>query len=286
MGKTQEQVRANQTRMAQESLPGLSVLSVELEALVSDVFGRRIAYEPDIGADVMVLSFVTKQREHLRTVRVLIDAKQHRDAHLIARTMVEGMARLLWAFNQKPDRTDRWFWFGAILDWRQMKKNEENGIVVEPDDRTELKTYVDRYGPNYYRTTVRKAIETAQVAGTVYEIPEDPWRNDWTTTNIESMFVGVDGKRLYESIYRDSSEWVHWGPRTILRAMQLAAWGTTGFTEEDWRVALFALQLGCQSLIQSLEVLDLHFSLGIAGRLDTINRKMVAIQLESLATES
>ena len=97
------------------------------------------------------------------------------------------------------------------------------------------------------------------------------------------MFTELQAKRLYDSVYRDSSEWVHWGPRTILRATQSAEWGVAGFTEEDWRVALLALQLGGQSLLQSLEVLDMHFSLGISDRLAELGQRMVTIQTEALA---
>jgi hypothetical protein len=280
---TQEQRRAIQERMAREALPRLSVLADVLEALANEVFDRRIPYDPEDPASVMVLSFVTKQREHLRSVRLLLKAKQHRDAHVIARTMMEGLARLLWAFNRRPERTDLWFWFGAILDWRQTKKNEASGMAVDPGEKAELKTYVDKHGPNYYRPKVRQAIEDAHQNGTVYEIPEDPWANDWTPTAVADMFTEVEARRLYDTVYRDSSEWVHWGPRTILRAMQAAEWGVAGFTEEDWRAALVAMQLGSQSLMQTLEVLDMHFSLGITDRLAELGQRMVTIQTEALA---
>ena len=165
-----------------------------------------------------------------------------------------------------------------------MKNNEENGMVVDPGEKAELNTYVDQHGPDYYRPNVRKAIEQAAEPGAPpYEIPEDPWASDWTPTGVADMFTELQAKRLYDSVYRDSSEWVHWGPRTILRATQSAEWGVAGFTEEDWRVALLALQLGGQSLLQSLEVLDMHFSLGISDRLAELGQRMVTIQTEALA---
>ena len=283
MNVTHEQRKAAQERMALEAMPRFGMLADELDSLTNELFSERIAYQPDDGASVMVLSFVTKQREHLRSVRLLIDSKQHRDAHLIARTMIEGMGRLLWAFNRKPERTDLWLWFGAILDWRQTKKNEEKGRFVDPVEKVELKTYVDLHGPNYYRPKVRDAIAAATVPGApAYQIPEDPWANDWTSTAVADMFAELQAKSMYDGVYRDSSEWVHWGPRTILRAMQTADWGVAGFAEEDLRVALIAMQLGCQSLLQSLEVLDSHFTLGVTERLGEMGRRMVTIMFDAV----
>ena len=265
-------------------MPRLIEFADGLEALASDVFEPRIAYEPDNGADVMVLSFVTKQHEHLRSVRTLISAGAHRDALLIARTMIEGLGRLLWAFNRVPERTELWLWFGAILDWRQTLKNEAAGMVVDPQEKAALRAHVDKHGPNYLRPKVRKALEAAEEDGTVFEMPDDPWGTDWTSTSVESMLHEVGGKYLYDGVYRDTSEWVHWGPRSILRAMEPAEWGINGFSQEDWRAAVSALVFGCLSLLQSLELLDRHFSLGRTERLTELARKIETIHSESLAS--
>jgi hypothetical protein len=279
MEETQEQRAERQERFSQAQLPRLNEIADNLEAITRDAFEKRIAYTRDNGADVMALSFVTKQYEHLRSVRMLIAAELHRDALLIARTMIEGLGRLLWAFNKVPERTDLWFWFGAILDWRQTLKNEAAGMVIDPDDKAELKTWVDKYGPNYYRDNVRKSLD-AEKDGTVFDMPDDPWRNDWTPTKIESMFQEVEGTYLYESVYRRTSEWIHWGPRSILMAMESAEGGVAGFTQEDWRSAASALMWGCLSLLQSLEVLDRHFSLGISERLAEPVKMIEALNAE------
>jgi hypothetical protein len=283
VSETQDQRKERQDRIAQAAMPGLDELADQLEAIAGELFDKRIAYEPDDGADVMALSFVTKQREHLRSARTLVAAGLHRDALLIARTMIEGLGRLLWAFNRTPERTDLWLWFGTILDWRQTLKNEEAGMEVDPGEKGELKSYVDKHGPNYYRPSVRKGLETAQRDGSHFEIPEDPWAKDWTDASIETMFGEVGGKSLYERAYRNSSEWLHWNPRSILRAMQSAEWGVDGFTQEDWRAAATALQLACQSLLQSLQVLDQHFSTGNAERLSELATTMQTTLDEALA---
>lgn len=283
MSETQQQRTARQELISREAVSRLSDVADELEALTTEVFGKRITFDPTVGADVMALSFVTKQYEHLRSVRTLINVKAHRDALLIARTMIEGLGRLLWAFNKKPERTDLWLWYGAILDWRQTMKNEEDGITVDPQEKAELKLHVDDHGSDYYRSKVVEAIQAADKGGYEFEPPEDPWRNDWTVASVESMFVEVRGQNLYEKVYRVSSEWVYWGPRAILRAQDYAEWGVSGFTKDDWQSAALALQTGCQSLLQSLEILDMHFLLGIASRLGQLDHAMHTACAESIA---
>ena len=282
MGDTQRQRRERQERIARAALPRLNDLADELESLANEVFAQRIPYQPDWGADVMALSFMTKQREHLRSVRTLISADLSRDALLITRTMIEGLGRLLWAFNKIPERTELWLWFGAILDWRQILKNEAAGMVVDADEKAELMNYVDTHGHHYFRPKVRKALEAAEKDGAVYEIPDDPWGNNWTDVKVETMLDEVGGRYLYDSVYRNSSEWIHWGPRAILRATEPGEWDVHKFTEQDWRAAETALRLGCQSLLQSLELLDHQFSLRITERLAELVEKMATVIDESL----
>lgn len=90
MGRTLEQVEQWQDETARNELPLLDGIAKELEALARDMFTPPIAFQTDNGADVMALSFATKQLEHMRSVRALIAAGSHRDAQLIARTMLEA----------------------------------------------------------------------------------------------------------------------------------------------------------------------------------------------------
>jgi hypothetical protein len=289
VGITQKQYAEQQERAARAEMPQLNELADNLEALARDLFQPPVAFHPVVGADVMALSFATKQFEHLRSVRVLISAGLHRDAYLIARTMLEGYGRLRWAFNKVPDRTELWFWYGTILDWRQMAENKSDGMPVNPSQEAELKTYVDKHGPNYFKGKVRDGIEDEKKSGTAFKMPDDPWENDWTSTDVRSMFVEFGEERVYDSAYRRSSEWVHWGPRAIMIAMdpepnEPAEWSIDEFTEEDWVSAALALGLGCHSLLMSLQVVDREFSLGASTRVAELEDKMQTVFRESLAT--
>lgn len=83
-------------------------------------------------------------------------------------------------------------------------------------------------------------------------------------------------------MYRNTSEWVHWGPRAMLRAMQPAEWGMAGFTDEDPLAAVTALFQGCRCLLQSLEVLDQQFEISLVARLTKLNQKMDSIISDSI----
>lgn len=290
MSKTREEVAAWQGSSARKELPELDVLAQELEALAIDLFTPPVTYQRLDSADNMALSFVAKQREHLRSVRTLIAAGLHRDAQLIARTMLEAWGRLRWAFNQVPERTDQWFWFGAILDWRQMAKNKQDGIVVDPADEAALKPYVDQYGPNYFRKKIRDNIEKAQRDGTEYTIPDDPWnKSEWTDTDLRSMLEELLEERLYDTFYRRTSEWGHSVSRAVLGAADpqrsdSEEWGPDQFTDDDVVAGVWALGMACESLYRCLDELNKHFALGYNDRLDEVGGRLNALFAASLAS--
>lgn len=263
-----------QARVGRESLPVLKSISAQLLALAHEIFTKRVPYEPTNGADVMSLSFVTKQCEHLRSVELLIDANAHRDAGLIARTMLEGQIMLSWAFQDIPARTDLWFWFGAIADWRQTLKNENAGRPVDSEEKRQLREFVDQYGPDYFSGKVRKRLRESEATGVPYQMPDDPWGNAWTEMSAASMFAAVGATNLYESLYRSTSGWAHWDPRGINLAFERTEWGMAGFADFDWTGASRALVTGCGALLSSLELLDGHFSLGRASRLAELRESM------------
>ena len=298
---TQEQLAERQERAVRHALPGLIEAADELLEFVDGLFEPRITYDPTNGADVMVLSFVTKQHEHMRSIRVLIDAGLHRDAFVIARVMQEGFGKLRWAFLDIPARTDLWFWYGAILDWRLMLDVDASGrVAVDPDQKQELRQLVDQHGRHYFRQTVRDKLAEAQDKGTEYQVPDDPWENNWTTMSVAAMFTALDKdaqekgaqekddkiyQKQYDKAHRLISEWVHWGPRAIYRAMERAAWGVSGFTQTDWHAAGMAMAIACMALWDGANTLEDHFSLGKRVPLDELDTKLSAVLRAALAAE-
>ena len=75
----------------------------ELRSIGSSIM-LRPAYRTDDDLLFMALCFVAKQLDHIESIRRLVPSK---DTGLVARTMLEGMAQLYWAYEE-PLRSSRW----------------------------------------------------------------------------------------------------------------------------------------------------------------------------------
>jgi Family of unknown function (DUF5677) len=254
-----------QQRLAEKSLPAMTVVAKRLKTVAKVAFDPKIPHDPMNSADMMALAFTTKQYEHMDSVLMLIDGKAPRDACLVSRSMLEGLAQLQWAFHRVPERTDLWFWYGIIEDWRQLRRNGELGRVVDPKAKRRCDELVHEHGPRYYNTKAKERIEKAKADGTEPVLPNDPYRRAWNELDVRSMMDQIGGLPLYDSMYRHASSWIHWNPQSLLRAMnQVRENEVEGFTETDWVSAAFAMQAACRGLGQALVILDERFELGLA----------------------
>lgn len=246
---------------------------------------RTIEYEPGKSADLMILSYVTKQREHLRSVCVLLAEGCHRDSLLIARTMFEGYVQLRWACRRIPERTDLWMYFGVIRDFMQIEQNEQRGIPVAPEKKAELLELLEEHGAKYLTSQAAKAIRKSKNNPKAnIKMPERKWRDQWTDTSMFQMVSEFETKPdIYNMFYGLPSEWVHWDPRTIFRVSDTHERGARGFLQADWRAASKALILAISSTLEILMLLDGHFLLGIREQIDRANHRLASILQESMA---
>jgi hypothetical protein len=241
----------------------------ELNAIVDDILRLSVRvgslqigtgdviHDAQSRAGYMALRFTSTQDEHLRSLRVLVRAGQHRDAFLIARTMIEGLAQLLWAFDNRPDGPDQWFWYVVIEEWRQLKKNKVNGLEVDPETEDTCQKLLDQYGTNYYTPKADKKAAAGE------PLSADPYRRKWISLDAAAMFMKIQGSDLYETVYRTASDWVHWSPRSM--HLVIVEEGEIQKHEvEDPARAAQALAAGALSLLQSLGVVNDHFNIGIS----------------------
>lgn len=262
-------------RRAIESLPELIAIVGEVLDLSSYVGSLRITTgnvrnDTRARAGFMAVSFVSKQDEHLRSLRILVRAGQHRDAFLIARTMIEGLTQLLWSFNNQPNGPDEWFWYGAIEDWRQLNENKANGLEVDPEAQALAQQLLDAYGSHYYTSkALRKAKDGAP-------LPADPYRRKWISLDAAAVFEKTRGSDLYEAVYREASDWIHWSPRSMLLGISDEGEVQKHKIDDPPRASQ-ALAAGVLSLLQSLEVLDNHFQTGINGELAKLYEKFYGV---------
>jgi hypothetical protein len=88
----------------------------------------------------MGLCFMSKQIEHLRSICLLIDGHQYRDANLISRVMIEGTARLYWAGLKQPDRPLRWRAYSWVEEFRKSYDKE-----IASTDKAEIDCQLETY---------------------------------------------------------------------------------------------------------------------------------------------
>jgi hypothetical protein len=168
--------------------------------------------------------------------------------------MIEGLAQLRWAFDNLPDGPDQWFWYVVIEEWRQLKKNKVNGLVVDSEIEDVCQQLLDRYGSNYYTP------KAAEKAATGNSLPADPYRRKWISLDAATVFNKIQGSDLYEAVYRTASDWVHWSPRSMHLA--IAEEGEIQKHEvDDPARAAQALAVGALSVLQSLEIVNDNFQL-------------------------
>jgi len=222
----------------------------------------------------MLLSFVEKQRLHLRTLRILIDADAHRDAALIGRTMLEGTVLLAWALQDSEHRPAHWLWFGAVEDWRQLRQNEQNGLPGNAEGKARLEEIAQHYG--YYSNDAKKAMGSGQ------PLPDDPWAKTWPSPSTKDMFDAIGWSELHEQAYRSASEWIHWSPRALHLAIVNDDRRVTGFTNQDWRWASIALSLGTLAMARCLGELDRYFNLSRADAIEALSQRTHSIVTTAL----
>lgn len=99
----------SQEEQARFYVPRVAELADELLRITDRIFLNRLDCICDDPEQLMLLSFVTKQRDHLRSVRILVDHGQDGDAGLISRMMIEGMAQLFWSFQNRPKGPPDWY---------------------------------------------------------------------------------------------------------------------------------------------------------------------------------
>lgn len=250
-----------QEERAWAAVPVLMQLSTELLELAESVMLGRVVYDQHDPKQMMVLSFVSKQRDHMRSIRALVHYGLHGDAELIARTMLEGMVQLNWAFQGPDDRPALWYWFGLIMDWRQIMENEANGRIESKKVLDLLFNELDKRGSDYYSPKALKRL------GEGKSLQADPYRRQWFPGDIAALFSQIQASRLYDDGYRIMSENAHWNPRNLFRSLDFQDQHSVIYKTSDGRKALGALVYGFAAFHQSLSQMDQLFDLNLQAEL-------------------
>jgi len=215
---------------------------------LADNSSRSIHIREDDDFGFMTIQFLYKQMQHAESVLSLVP---RRDAGLIARTMIEGLYHLLWAFHEPGERARLWRSFSIVHDWRLIQQRLSNGIPVGMEDISRNNAALKEFG-NLHRI---KRQETNL---------SDPYHKKWRGGVNLSDMADVVGRELYDGPYAELSDWEHWGVSGIGDAISRENDYATVNTNSD-RIAGLSLLAAFQCLLQTLEVADAHLMLNISN---------------------
>jgi hypothetical protein len=252
----------NNSTKALQDIPNLIHFVDELLEL-SDAMTQRAKFDGMDHLALMSLCFVSKQIEHLRSIRILVDAKQYRDAGLIARSMIEGLCILLWAARKPQSRPLRWKSYAWVEDYKLMLKKEKAEEKVDPAYRSKIIEQLGIYGKEFLTQEAQKKQSSRS------PLPIDPYRNKWIDQNVYEICKEVEGDLLYEKIYRETSQWIHWTIKGMSSAIHQKDMEFV-YINASADMGATALASGFQSLFESTKLLDLHLTLGSGDKLDNL----------------
>ena len=117
------------------------------------------------------------------------------DTSLIARSMFEGLSQLLWAVQSPSDRPEKWRAFAFVRDWRQLRRDLAQGLVVPEDTKKHIEGGIQRFGDSFLSPKARKARAAGQ------PLPDNPYSLNWYGEKEKEVFKAVDGQSCVRRAY-------------------------------------------------------------------------------------
>lgn len=258
----------NNTKNAQKDLPKLHIFVDKLLNLTNDIFANNpIKYKEEDHFGFMVLCFCSKQFDHLKSIKILVQSNFGKDACLIARSMLEGMCLLFWAKND-PEKALLWRGYAWVEDYKTMLKKETNGETVEKGQKIKIINWFNSNGRKYHSKQALRCLKKNK------NLPKDPYRNQWYPIPISRIFEEVKAVALHKNNYNYSSKWIHWSPGGFDNLKRIPN-NVLSYSNKHFDDSATALASGFQALIQSLEVLEFHLGLGYKQRIESLKDRYI-----------
>lgn len=253
-----------------DALDGLITRSRNLMALSNRII-QDVEYREDDHLGFMGLCFLSRQIDHLQCMDILT---HHRDAMLIARSMIEGLCMVKWASLIAHERPLKWRAFSYIHDWRILRLKVASGEAVDPVQQNKIESGLAEYGHLFY------TIEARRAQGEGRELPNDPYHKDWKCgIQIRQICESVGGGDLHREIYSTFSDWHHWGSATMAESLSLSE-DKVLYTASSASKSAMALATGFQCLLETVELVNQHLGLGQELQLSAIHDEYLALNIE------
>ena len=207
-----------------EQLPRLIAIEREhlarMVLIAEDIFPTGAG--PDAGPTVrggagrelhlMLLAYAGKQLEHARAVLRLDDLP---DSMLIARSMLEGWAQIIFARQDRSARPARWLAFFHVADFRTLHARRAAGHPMSPEQEALILERVRVYGEQFLTRKARRA----RASGS--PLPPDPYSWGWYDETEREVFEAAGAESAFRGAYGYYSEWHHWRPGAFGRMLTI-----------------------------------------------------------------
>ena len=255
--------------VALRDLPVLKQNLADLTELAAKAFTPPVRIGTRSHLRFMLASFAAKQIEHSHS---LLKLEPSIDIVLIARSMLEGLAQLLWAMKLPRGRPLMWRAFSFVVDWRLLQEQCSQGLTINPEVERNTRRGIRRYGKWFLTKQAKKALAAGK------RLPKDPYTKNWYGERETDILRGVGGETLLEGAYAPFSEWHHWRPGAFGRLLSFDH-GTSTFsmTTSDPNQAATALAVGFQCLWQTLQLFNARCNLRIGRDLQRLRRRQTAL---------
>lgn len=251
---------------ARVDLPILRDIARKFSSLADEIMHGSVICRDDVPFDLMVLVFFSKQSEHLESLLALTRSTPSRDTALIARSMMEGLAQLLWAYGQPEERAERWRAYAFVADWRLLCRKDKAGESTDPHERDFIEQGLQRYGDLFLTVKARNAKQADQ------PLPSNPYHDTWTGKTIAELIQETIGQRLYDVPCKYFVDWHHWNHHGVLLPLSSSDDQLT-YVRHCFRTAAASLALGIWIIEETLKIADDQLRLGISHRLDCLHRE-------------
>lgn len=250
-----------------EYISNIRSINAELTGLVLDML-QHVKFDAQKDyLGLMICSFAYKQLEHLKSVHLLIDGGQHRDAQAIARIMMEGFAKLKWASGAPIERSRDWIEYSAVERFR---------IFYNKPQYTKYKSEIE-LGLKEHGT---KFLKKESKAKPLSEITPDDYITNWrlipkgdnfNKRSVKDVFKDLGYEEVHEMIYSPLSDWIHWGSLSLQGAISVTDDALVYGTETK-HLGVISLAVAFDSLNDTAKLLDDHFKLGYTSRLTKLSK--------------
>ena len=267
----------------EDRLIDIEIISNQVDLLLDlsdNIISKKIEYNTDDSFAFMSLCFLTKQIEHCRSIRFLVNAEQFSDTKIIARVTIEGLIILVWCYKNPNYYGSLWKNYAVISDYKLYKQTPK--AKISPKMEQEILTNLKSMGGAFLKKKAR-SIKNEHIS-----TQEFPYAYQWLVDEngneikISKLFTDID-KQL-QKIYRDMSGWIHWDIGSIGQNL-VREKNVVKIAANNTNDGALSLAVGYQSLLGVMEIVNRYLALGFDKKLTAL-RDDFKSTLEKLQSNS